>query len=69
MTADEIESYVDAAAAALNLPLAPAHRPGVVGYFTLAATMAQVLDEVALDPGDEPAEAFTPVVPRHAPRP
>ena len=69
MTADEIETYVDAAAAALNLPLAPQHRPGVVGYFALAASMAALLDAVALEPSDEPAEAFTPVDPRHAIRP
>ena len=37
MTPTQIESYVDAAAAALALPLSPAHRPGVLRYFALAA--------------------------------
>jgi len=66
MTADEIDSYVDAAAAVLGLPLDPRHRPGVVRYFTLAASMAAQLDAVDLGVSDEPAEAFTPVVARHA---
>ncbi len=64
MTPDQIERYVDATAAALRLPIAAAHRPGVIRYVTLAAAMADRLgaDVLALD--DEPAEAFVPVSPR-----
>ena len=39
MTPSEIETYVDAAAAALQLPLSPLHRPGTLQYFALAMSM------------------------------
>jgi len=64
MTPAAVEAYVDAAAAALGLPIAPAHRPGVLNYFALAAGFAAQLEAVALDPADEPAEAFAPVGPQ-----
>ena len=63
MTPEQIEAYVDAAAAALQLPLSPDHRPGVLHYFALAAGMA---DEVAAQPlgiADDMAETFVPVSP------
>ena len=44
MDRERIEAYVDAAAAALDLPLAPAHRPGVLAYFALAAGLADAGD-------------------------
>ena len=44
MTPEAIEVYVDAAAAALELPLAAAHRPGVLRYFALAASMAELVN-------------------------
>jgi hypothetical protein len=56
--------YVDAAAAALGLPLSPEHRPGVLRYFALAAEMAALLDGLPLAVHDEPAEAFVPIAPR-----
>ena len=37
MTPAQIETYVDAAAAALDLPLRRDHREGVLRYFALAA--------------------------------
>ena len=40
MTPEDIEAYVDAAAALMGLPIAPEHRPGVLHYFALAASMA-----------------------------
>ena len=61
MTSDEIERHVDACAAALQLPIAPEHRPGVLRYFALAAGFAEQLDAVALAPQDEPAVSFVPV--------
>jgi hypothetical protein len=64
MTPARIEAYVDAAAAALDLPLRPEHRPGVLRYFALAADFAATIDAVPLDPHDESALAFAPVEPR-----
>ena len=63
MTPEEIEAYVDAAASALALPLAAAHRPGVLHYFTLAASFADAIAAHPLELSDEPAPVFTPVSP------
>ncbi len=63
MTPAQIETYVDAAAAALDLPLHPAHRDGVLRYFALAAQMAAQVQAVELDASAEPSMAFVPVVP------
>ena len=63
MTPQQIEAYVDAAAAALALDLDPAHRPGVLQFFALAASMADTLAQVPLTPHDESAVHFTPLTP------
>ena len=63
MTPAQIETYVDAAAAALKLPLAAEHRPGVLNYFALAASMAEVVGAHPLAITDDPAEAFVPISP------
>ena len=63
MTPAEIEAYVDAAAAALQLPIAPAHRPGTLQYFALAASMAKLIAAHPLTSRDEPAESFVPIAP------
>lgn len=63
MTPGETEAYVDAAAAALKLPLSPQHRPGVLHYFALAASMAELVGAHPLTTADEPAEAFVPISP------
>ncbi|WP_295542954.1 AtzG-like protein [uncultured Pseudacidovorax sp.] len=63
MTPQQIEAYVDAAAAALDLPLAPEHRAGVLRYFALAADMAALTEAVDLMPHDESALRFEPVAP------
>ena len=63
MSPSQIETYVDAAATALALPLAPEHRPGVLRYFGLAAEMASLVDGLPLSVHDEPAEAFVPIGP------
>jgi hypothetical protein len=60
MTADEIAIYVDAAAAALDLNLKPAHRPGVIENFTRLAQLAAVVNEFPLTPEDEPAPLWKP---------
>ena len=64
MTPAQIEAYVDAAAAALALPLAAEHRPGVLNYFALAAGMAELVGAHPLTITDDPAEAFVPISPR-----
>jgi len=63
MTPAQIEAYVDAAAAALQLPLSPAHRPGVLSYFAMAADMAALVGAQTLTMADDPAEAFVPIAP------
>ena len=63
MTPREIEAYVDAAATALELPLDPAHQPGVLQYFALAAGFAAQLAAVPLQPHDDPAPVFVPTPP------
>lgn len=63
MTPAQIESYVDAAADALEMRLRPDHRPGVVRYFTLAAEFAALVDAVPLTPHHEAAVSFVPVSP------
>ena len=67
MTEDEIGAYVDATALALGLPLAPAHRPGVIRYFGLAASFAALLDAVPLARDDDVAPVFTPIAPSAKP--
>ncbi|MDB5849132.1 MAG: hypothetical protein JWP29_2884 [Rhodoferax sp.] len=63
MNAAQVEAYVDAASSALDLPIAAAHRPGVLRYFALAADMAALVDATELVPHDEAAVHFTPIVP------
>lgn len=63
MTPEQIENYVDAAAALLALPLSAEHRPGVLRYFTLAASLAEQVAAHPLGVHDDPAEAFTPISP------
>ena len=69
MDSERIEAYVDAAAAALELPLAPAHRPGVLAYFALAAELAEAVAGAPLGAADEPAPVFTPIAPDDLPVP
>jgi len=63
MIPDEIARYVDAAAAALALPIAPEHRAGVLHYFGLAASLAALVEAQPLEGHDEPAPVFVPVAP------
>lgn len=58
-----LEAQVDASAALIGLPLAAAHRPGVLHYFAIAATMAELVMAQPLTPDDEPAALFVPVEP------
>jgi hypothetical protein len=68
MTPAQTETYVDAAAAVIGLPLGPEHRPGVLRFFALAAEMAAVLEAVPLGAHAEPAVTFVPVGPKEAGR-
>ncbi len=54
------DAYADQAAAALGLPLAPAHRPGVVQNLQRSAAIAAPLLAFALPDDIEPAPIFTP---------
>ena len=63
MTPVEVERYVDAASAALDLRLQPSHRPGVLRFFALAAEFAAVVESEPLDVHSEPAVVFSPVEP------
>jgi hypothetical protein len=60
---DAVETYMDAAAAALDLHIAPECRAGVIGYLRLAAAMAERLQVVSLTPADESGSVFVPVAP------
>lgn len=67
MNPADIEAYVDAAAAALALPLQVEHRPGVLAFFALAADFAALVDGVPLDVRAEPAAHFLPIAPSFEP--
>jgi len=55
----EWAAYADRTAAALALPLAPAHRPGVIQNLERAAVIAAPLLAHPLPAGIEPAPVFT----------
>jgi len=65
----EIAACVDAASAALGLPVAAGHRDGVLDAFAEAAACAARLDAAALRIDDPPALVFTPLGPGDAPLP
>ena len=58
-----VEAYVLAASSALDLPLGPEHRPGVLQFFALAAGFAAQLQAVPLEAQDDPAPVCVPVEP------
>jgi len=62
-----IEAYIDAVAAAIELPIAPEHREGVVRYFELAAQLAGLVAAVPLGVADDPAPVFRPIAPDDLP--
>jgi hypothetical protein len=67
MDRQRIEAYVDAAAAALDLPLDPAHRPGVLAYFAVAAQLAESVLAAPLGVADDAAPVFVPIGPGDVP--
>jgi hypothetical protein len=54
----QLEALVDNSAAALALPLAPEHRPGVIENFARIAIIAQSVMEFPLPEDAEPAPVF-----------
>ena len=52
------EAYARQAAAAVGLPLHPAHLPGIAMNLALAARMAALIEQVKLIPADEAAPVF-----------
>ncbi len=53
-------AYVDAAAAAIDLPIDPAWRPGVVANFARIAEIAALVQSFDLPDEEEPAPVFVP---------
>ena len=57
----DAEAYLDQASAALQLPIDPAHRPGVVANLQTLARMADlVLSSPHGEAEEEPAPVFVP---------
>ena len=60
MNSDETGQYIRAAAAALELPIAPAHLPGVILNFERLAAMAATVNDFVLGPAVEPGPRWEP---------
>jgi len=60
MDSAQVLNYVNAAAAALALPLDEARAARVAGHLARTAAMAGLLDGVPLGVEDEPAELYCP---------
>ena len=54
------ETYVIAAAKALDLPIAPEHLPGVVANLQRIEAIVSPLNAIALAPEDEAAPVWMP---------
>jgi len=63
MSPERIEAHVDASAALIGLPIGPEYRAGVVRYFGIAASLAELVMALPLAAEDEPAPVFVPVSP------
>jgi len=63
----DVERYAEAAAQALNLQLAPEHRPGVLRYLQMVAQMAPRVMDFPLSPAMESGNVFRPVGPEDLP--
>jgi hypothetical protein len=59
---DEFDAarYLDAVAPAIGLPIAAAHRPGVVVNLARIEALARLVLDFPLDDTIEPAPVFTP---------
>ncbi len=53
-------AYAKQAAAAIGLPLNPAHLPGITMNLALAKRMAGLIEQMKLSPADEAAPVYVP---------
>lgn len=53
-------AYAKQAAAAIGLPLHPAHLPGITMNLALAKRMAGLIEQMKLTPADEAAPVYVP---------
>ena len=58
MTADPLDQYIDAVAAALGLPIEAAWKPAVKANLEVSLRLARLVDEFALSDETEPASVF-----------
>jgi hypothetical protein len=63
MNSERIEAAVGANAALLGLRIAAEHRAGVMQFFALAASMAELVYGLPLAAQDESGSVFAPVPP------
>lgn len=66
MPTPDLEAFMDAQCAVLGLTLDAEHRPGVLRYLQLVASLAPRVMDFPLSPADESGNVFHPVEP---PRP
>lgn len=60
MATDERAAYIDAAAAAQGLTIAPEWKPNVATFLDIARGMAQLVEETGAATTAEAAPVFTP---------
>jgi hypothetical protein len=58
MTADPLDDYIDAVAAALGLPVEAAWKPAVKANLEVSFRLARLVDGFALPDETEPASVF-----------
>jgi len=63
LSPEQIDALMTANASALNLRIAAEHRAGVRRYLALAASMAALVEGLALAAHDESGSVFRPVAP------
>jgi Protein of unknown function (DUF4089) len=59
-------AYIDAAATTLGLKISVEQRPGVLQFFALSASMAELVNGLPLDVHDESGNVFVVVPPQGA---
>lgn len=57
------DHWLDHVAAVIRMPIAEAHRPGVIYYLNIATDMAALVFGIALDRKAQPAPVFRPASP------
>ena len=59
MAADHLDSYIDAVATALALPIEDAWRPAIRANLEVSLKLARLVDEFPLPDETEPASVYT----------